>query len=285
MPIFNYKEAFSRNIGWVTESEQHILQAKKVAIAGMGGVGGTHLIVLSRMGIGKFHISDLDNFELANFNRQYGALISTIGLQKSEIMEQHIREINPEIEVNNFKQGITMNNIDEFLSGVDLYLDSLDIFALQIRREIFKRCYERGIPAITAAPMGMGTAMLTFLPGKMRFDDYFDFDGHTFEEQILRFIIGVSPTVIQRTYLVDKSAVNFFHKKVPSTAMGIELAAGVACTTALKLLLGRGKVYSAPFGVHFDAYRNKLAITWRPYGNKNPLQTIMFYRLKRMLDI
>ena len=99
----------------------------------------------------------------------------------------------------------------------------------------------------------------------------------------MKFVIGVSPSVQQRKYLVDTSSVNFLKKKVPSTAMGIELAAGVACTNALKLLLKRGKVLHAPWGLHFDAYRNKLIKTWRPFGNDNPLQRYMYWRLKRIL--
>ena len=67
--------------------------------------------------------------------------------------------------------------------------------------------------------------------------------------------------------------------------MGIELAAGVACSNIIKILLGRGEVIHAPYGLHFDAYRNKLVKTWRPWGNKNPLQAIMFWRLKQMFGV
>lgn len=285
MNLFNYDDAFSRNIGWITPAEQQTLKNKKVAVGGLGGVGGSHLIVLARMGVGKFNISDLDVFELANFNRQYGASMSTLDQPKSEVMERTIRDINPEAEITNFKNGITKENLEEFLKDVDIYVDSLDIFALEIRRAVFARCYELGIPTITAAPMGMGTAMLVFMPGKMSFEEYFALDGYTFEEQILRFVIGVSPTVMQRKYLVERSSVNFLKKKVPSTPMGIELAAGVACTNVIKILLGRGDVIHAPHGLHFDAYRNKLVKTWRPWGNKNPLQTLMFWRLKHMLGV
>ena len=78
MNQFDYEEAFSRNIGWVTKEEQQTLRSKRVAIGGLGGVGGSHAIVLSRMGIGKFTISDLDEFEVANFNRQYGASMAPV---------------------------------------------------------------------------------------------------------------------------------------------------------------------------------------------------------------
>lgn len=284
MTEFDYKQAFSRNIGWVTPAEQETLRQKKVAIAGMGGVGGSHLIVLSRLGIGKFHIADLDVFEQPNFNRQYGAAMSTINAPKAATMARTIKDINPEIEVTNFDHGVTLDNLDQFLEGVDIYVDSLDIFALDIRRAVFARCYEKGIPTITAAPMGMGTAFLVFMPGKMSFEDYFCLEGYDFEDQIIKFVIGVSPTVQQRHYLVDRSSVNFLKKKVPSTAMGIEIAAGVACTNVLKILLGRGQVICAPHGLHFDAYRNRLVKSWRPFGNRHPLQRLMFWYVKRLLS-
>ena len=76
-PAFDYHEAFSRNIGLVTLEEQERLRRSHVAIAGMGGMGGVHLITLARAGIGSFAIADPDCFELANMNRQYGARVDT----------------------------------------------------------------------------------------------------------------------------------------------------------------------------------------------------------------
>ena len=291
---FNYEEAFSRNIGWVTTSEQQQLKNTKVAIGGLGGVGGDHTVVLSRLGIGNFNISDLDDYDIANFNRQAGANMNTLGKPKAEVMEETVRAINPEANIKNFKQGINDDNLEEFLDGVDIYVDSLDIFALEIRRKVFQRCYEKGIPAITAAPMGMGTAYLVFKPGEMSLEEYCCFvdpspsateeeKQEIFADNIIRFIISVSPSVQQRHYLVDRSAVNFMKKKVPSTCMGISLAAGALCTNVLKLILKRGDVVHAPRGLHFDAYRNALVKTWRPWGNKNPLQRYMFWRVKQML--
>ena len=56
---FDYATAFSRNLGWITEFEQAILRRKRVAIAGMGGVGGLHLLTLARLGLSTFRIADL----------------------------------------------------------------------------------------------------------------------------------------------------------------------------------------------------------------------------------
>src|SRR5687767_3045849 len=83
---FDYATAFSRNIGWLTEAEQERLRHKRVAIAGMGGVGGVHLTTLARLGIARFSIADLDTFELANFNRQAAATVSTLGCPKVDTL-------------------------------------------------------------------------------------------------------------------------------------------------------------------------------------------------------
>lgn len=285
MADYQYDKAVSRNIGWVTHDEQQKIKQAKVAIGGLGGVGGDHAIVLARLGIGNFNISDMDDYDVANFNRQAGAFVSTLGKPKSEVMLNTLRDINPEANVKNFDKGIDEGNLDEFLNGVDVYVDSLDIFAIDIRRKVFRRCHEKGIPAITAAPMGMGTAFLIFMPGGMTFEEYFCLDGLSKEDQIIKFVIGVSPSVQQRHYLVDRSSVNFLTQKAPSTCMGISLAAGVLCTNVLKLLLNRGEIVCVPRGVHFDAYRNRLIKTYRPWGNRNPLQKYMFWRVKKLLEM
>jgi molybdopterin/thiamine biosynthesis adenylyltransferase len=274
---FNYEKAFSRNIGWVTEEEQQTLRRKCVAIAGLGGVGGAHLLTLTRLGIGAFHISDFDTFDIPNFNRQAGAMMSSLGRKKTEVLCEMARNINPEVQLTVFDKGINEQNLDAFLNGVDLYVDGLDFFAFSARKSVFPGCAQRGIPATTAAPLGMGTAVLNFLPGAMTFEEYFCWDGCSDDEMALRFLIGLSPAMLQRGYLVDRTAVDFKARKGPSTAMACEICAGMAATQALKILLGRGKVITAPRGLHFDAYRNKMVTTWRPGGNRNPIQRLALW--------
>jgi len=280
---FDYKEAFSRNIGWITEQEQDILRNKRIAIAGMGGVGGSHLLTLTRLGVGKFNIADFDKFELANFNRQAGASVPHIDQEKAGTMDKLAHAINPELDIKRFEQGVTIDNLDEFLKGVDLYIDGLDFFVLDIRQKVFARCYELGIPAITAAPLGMGVALITFLPGKMSFEQYFKLEGHEPMDQQIRFLVGLSPAFLHQPYLVDKSRVNFVNKKGPSTPMACELCAGATATEALKIMLNRGKVQCAPWGYQFDVFRNKFKKTWRPWGNDNPIQKIAYKIASKMI--
>lgn len=280
--MFDYAEAFSRNIGWVTEAEQQRLRQARVAIAGMGGVGGEHLITLSRLGIGRFRIADYDRFDIANMNRQAGAAVSTVGQPKSEVMARLANDINPDAEIDVWTRPVDGGNVEQFLAGVDVYVDGLDFFAFDARQRTFAACRRLGIPAVTAAPLGMGTALLTFLPDGMSFDDYFGWDGCTEEEKALRFMIGLAPRLLH-DYMADPSRVNLKARKGPSTIMACRLCAGVAGTEVLKLILHRGTVRGAPHGLHFDAYRHKMVHTWRPMGWRNPIQRLMIAVGRRRL--
>lgn len=281
MTAFDFQQAFSRTIGWVTQHEQEILRSKKIAIAGLGGVGGSHLLTLTRLGIGAFNIADFDRFELANFNRQAGATVSHLDQPKTEVMAEMALDINPELVVKKFSQGVTASNLSEFFSGVDLYVDSLDFFAFEAREMVFAYCADHGIPAVTAAPLGMGVALLNFLPGKMTFEQYFQLSGKSEIDKILHFLLGLSPAMLQHGYLVKQDAIDLLNHRGPSTPMACDLCAGVAATQALKILLQRGDIVAAPWGLQFDAYHNRLAKTWRPGGNSNPLQRLGIYLAKR----
>lgn len=272
---FDYFTAFSRNIGWLTQTEQAVLRGKHVAIAGMGGVGGVHLLTLTRLGIGAFTIADLDHFELGNFNRQAGAMMSTLGKAKVDILAAMARDINPEVDLRIFPEGVGEQNVDAFLQEVDLYVDGLDFFVLDARRLVYQRCAERGIPIIVAAPLGMGVGLVNYLPGGMPLNRYFGLEaGIPEQELIIRFMLGLSPALLQRTYVAEPGAVDMARHRVPSTPMSCELCAGAAATTALKILLNRGKVLAAPRAYQFDAFRNRMVRTWRPGGYKNPLQRL-----------
>ncbi|MFM8899948.1 MAG: ThiF family adenylyltransferase, partial [Burkholderiales bacterium] len=152
--------AYSRNVGWVTRAEQEVLREARVAIAGLGGVGGAHAATLARLGIANICIADFDVFEVQNINRQAGAFVSTFGRSKTDVIAQMVRDINPQTQLRLFSDGVTEANVDEFLRDVDVYVDGLDFFVLPVRRMVFAKCRELGIPALTAAPLGMGVAFL-----------------------------------------------------------------------------------------------------------------------------
>lgn len=282
MPDFNYERAFSRNIGWITQAEQSQLKNKRVAIAGMGGAGGNYLITLIRLGVTRFRIADFDNFDLVNFNRQVGATLSALNRPKVEVMLALAKDINPEVDIEVFG-AVSKENLPAFLGGVDVYLDGLDFFAFEARADTFAACREMQVPAVTAAPLGMSAAVLSFMPGEMSFEEYFGWGQRPELEKAISFLVGLSPRGLHRSYLVDPGSVDLAERRGPSTFMACQLCAGMAATEALKILLKRGKVWAAPYAFQFDAYHNKLVRTWRPGGYKHPLQRLSNFLITHKL--
>ncbi len=274
MRVFDYGEAFSRNLGWVTPEEQACLRRARVAVAGMGGVGGVHVQGLARLGIGAFRLADFDRFELPNFNRQAGAAVSTLGRAKVETMQEFVLDVNPEAEVGVFPEGLDNGNLGDYLDGVDLLIDGIDFFANTMRPELYRAASERGIAVVCAAPLGAGASLLCFRPGDMSFEDYFGFDGCDETTRAVRFLVGMSPRLPQRHYLAYPEIVDFVRQRVPSLGMACQIAAGMATTAALQWLLGRKGIEGAPVTRQFDAYLGRFYRSWRPGGYRNPLQRL-----------
>ena len=133
------------------------------------------------------------------------------------------------------------------------------------------------------APLGLGAALLNFVPGGMDFERYFGLEGQPETRQALRFLVGLSPAMLQMGYLADPSRVNLAERRGPSTIVAVQLCSGIAAAQVLKLVLRRGEVVAAPWGLHFDAYRNRLKRTWRPGGHRNPMQRLLLGIAERRL--
>jgi molybdopterin/thiamine biosynthesis adenylyltransferase len=271
---FNYERAFHRNVGWITSNEQQLLRTKRVAVGGLGGCGGVHVTTLARMGIGAFNLADFDRFELANFNRQAGARMSTLGKPKLDVVCDMALDINPELNINSFPEGIVDGVIDNFLQGVDVYVDAIDVFALEMRRKVYARCRALGIPAVLSVPAGMGTVFFIFMPNAMSLEDWFRFEDVAPSRRLVNFIVGLAPAGLHRSYLVDNSTVNLETRDFPSTGLACELCAGVTAAQVVKLLLGRGAIEAAPYYHNFDAYRCVYKKGRIRNGNRNWLQRI-----------
>lgn len=280
--MFDYSEAFSRNLGWLSDLDQAQLKGKRVAIAGAGGVGGIHLVTLARLGIGAFHIADFDTYELANFNRQYGAKMSTIGKNKADVMAAEVRDIDPDADIKIFGE-INESNIDAFLEGVDLYIDGLDVFVLHLREKLFAALEAKGIPAITAAPLGASSAYIVFKPGGMSFRNYFCLhEAQDNTERMVRFMAALAPERLQGMPK-DMGWVHVPSQRVPSLVTGCQLAAAVASAEALKILTGTGKVWAAPYYHQFDAFTGRYVRGKLPFGNAGPLQRFKIKMISKIL--
>ncbi len=269
---WSYPEAFSRNLGLISAAEQERVRASRVAVAGMGGVGGVDLVALARLGVGKFTIADADVFETRNSNRQYGATRSTIGRFKADVMRDIVLDINPEADVRVFRESIGPANADAFLEGADVLVDGIDAFEIDVRRLLFRKARERGIHALGAGPVGFSTVWVIFGPTGMTFDRYFDLsDRMDAVEKFVAYVAGMAPSLLQRKYM-DLSYLDFANRTGPSAGLACHLASGVVAAEVMKILLRRGRVHLAPSYHQFDAYLGRFVRRRLVGGNRNPLQ-------------
>ena len=268
------KDAFSRNLGIISEAEQQKLASTRVAVAGAGGVGGLHLLTLARLGVGRFTLADPDIFEAVNINRQYGAMKSTLGRYKADVLAEMLLDINPAAEVTVMREAIGPTNVDKFFAGVNVYVDGIDFFEIAARRLVFRTARQQGIYALTAAPLGFGATLQVFSPTGMSFDDYCGIsDSMSTIEQVAAFAAGLAPHPYHTRYL-DFAYVNFSTGKGPAVSPACTLAASFVATEVVKIITGKGKIKPVPHYLQVDLLLEKHTRGYLFLGGKNPFQIL-----------
>ena len=150
------KEEHIRSAMLLGEDAIKKLTTARVAVFGVGGVGGYVCEALARVGVGELHLFDNDVVSLSNINRQIIALHSTVGHPKVEVMRERILDINPDCRVVTHQIFYLPENADNFpLSDFDYVADAIDTVSAKI--ELAVRATAAGIPLISA--MGTGNKL------------------------------------------------------------------------------------------------------------------------------
>lgn len=132
------------------------LASSRVAVFGIGGVGGYTVEALARSGVGTFDLIDDDKICITNINRQIYALRSTVGKYKVDVAKDRILDINPNAVVNTYKTFYTPETADEFdFSQYDYVVDAIDTVVGKLK--IVEKAKEAKIPVISS--MGAGNKM------------------------------------------------------------------------------------------------------------------------------
>ena len=158
-------EEHSRTAALLSEAGMDRLAEARVAVFGIGGVGGHLAEALARAGVGHILLVDRDTVSLSNINRQAVALHSTVGRPKVEVMAERIRDINPACAVEAREAFYLPETAGSFdLSGYDFVADCVDTVAAKV--ELALRCDALGVPLIAA--MGAGNKLC---PDRFRVTD------------------------------------------------------------------------------------------------------------------
>ena len=149
-------ERFSRTGLLLGEEAMNILANSRVAVFGVGGVGGYAVEALARSGVGALDLIDDDKVCVTNINRQIIALGSTVGMYKVDAAAERIRDINPECRVTCHKMFYMPDNADKLdFSQYDYVIDAIDTVTGKI--EIIMQAEKAGVPVISS--MGAGNKL------------------------------------------------------------------------------------------------------------------------------
>lgn len=162
---------FTRTEALFGSSAMEKLRSARVALFGVGGVGGNAAEALARSGIGAIDLIDPDTVAPSNINRQLAATTETVGRSKAEVMAERIRAISPECKVRVFKLFYLPETSGEInFTDYDHVLDAIDTVTAKL--DIIKRCFDLGVPIISC----MGTGNKTD-PSKLRVCDIYETEG------------------------------------------------------------------------------------------------------------
>lgn len=158
---------FSRTELLLGKSSMERLSKCRVAVFGIGGVGGYVCEALARSGIGVFDLIDDDKVSLTNINRQIIATSKTVGRYKTDVMKERILDINPDAVVNTYQCFFLPENASDFpFEKYDYVVDAIDTVTAKI--ELVMQCQKAGVPIISS--MGAGNKLD---PTKFRVADIF----------------------------------------------------------------------------------------------------------------
>jgi len=156
------EDQFARTRKLIGPEAMRKLASSKVAVFGVGGVGGSCAEALARSGAGAIDLFDNDKICVTNLNRQIVALHSTIGRYKADVMAERITDINPACEVRAFKIFYMPDTADDIdLSRYDYVVDAIDTVTGKI--ELVIRAREAGIRIICAMGAGNKTDPMAFV--------------------------------------------------------------------------------------------------------------------------
>ena len=260
-----YEELFTRNIGFVDENEQSLLRAAKVAVLGVGGMGGVTAQVLARAGVGELRILDKDAFEPSNNNRQVYSRADTWGRPKVEVTAEELGKINAELRVRR-ADHFGADNADEMIAGADVVVNGMDELGATLR--LWRTARAHGVPVVDAwsAPL---PNVYVLRPGEPLPEEFLGYPTAGVDpSQVTAAMVDESKLREALHVALHSSSLRYLDMEIIREILSGERArisfapmvwgAGLMMAwEALKLRLGRGEVASR-YGRFFDPWRGEV---------------------------
>lgn len=218
------REELSRTAKLLGESAVHSLENAKIAVFGLGGVGGHAAEALVRTGIGAIDIVDGDTVALSNINRQLIALHSTVGKNKTDVCAERFLDINPEIKLRKFSLFLSEDTVGNFdFSEYDYVLDCIDDIPAKVL--LASVCEKIGVKLISA--MGAGNKLN---PMGFRISDIYETSVCPLARAMRQRLRKAGVERLRVVYSTEEPVVT---ERVPASCAFVPSAAGLLMASAV----------------------------------------------------
>jgi molybdopterin/thiamine biosynthesis adenylyltransferase len=268
-------------MGFWNEATQNALLETEVAIAGNGGTGNLFGMALARIGVQRFRIADPEVFDRVNSNRVMGARVDTIGRNKAEVLKEDILKINPDAVVVVYKEGINVDNIEDFLSSADIAFNGLELTKPELGTMLARQARNRKIGKILAPIPMIDVEYIAHAGQCTVFNPYSDMTFERFMgirggdsaplDEVVGQVIDPSHYLAYLPAYGDLKTLEAIRNgsPLPSNMIGAGVAAQLGVSEVLKLVRKRvgergiAPTY-APEMRWYDAYTNESGVTRHP---------------------
>ncbi len=242
-----YDDMFVRNEGLI--ENQDCLRSCVVAIAGVGREGGSAAITLARMGVRNFRLADPDTVSVANLNSQFGAKISTLGINKAEVIAREISEINPDVQITIETQGISKENVESFIRGASIAIDAIDYHSPHLSLVFHRVARSLGVTVLVAVSAAWNSYLFKFVPDGLTFERYVGLrDNCQPEDALLQSIDLLTFCPEPPAYVSSALVKKILEEKadIPAVAPAVNMTGAILAAAVYFELSGAKKIKSVP---------------------------------------
>ena len=269
----NYKDSsYKRNYGFWNEAEQKCLSESRVAIAGVGGDGFQLGYKLAMMGVKNFSIADPEVFERENSNRVFGATSSNNGRNKAEVFSDMVHDIRPDASIDIYKDGVTEDNVEDFMRNADLVLDESELRYLKIGTMIARVARKNLIPDLFVMNIGFSGVATSFHPNNGKtFEDIMGIPKNAPLDEVADMEVDLSRCLpyIPNYGDIDTLIAAQDGAPLPSISQGVDVASALGTTEAFLHLTSnvgnhRKQPTWAPSFRYMDSYNGESGVIRTP---------------------
>jgi molybdopterin/thiamine biosynthesis adenylyltransferase len=212
----------------------------------MGGLSAEQLV---RLGVGHIKIADFDKFERHNLSRQAGSTFFNTGVHKAAVLGRYFMEINPELKLEVFTDGVQPENVNEFISGANAVIDGIDYTQFYHSVVLHRAAQGHALCIVNPQAIGFGVSVLVFGPKTVDIETYVGLPAGLEREVIERFRVPMdkfAPYLPKYADLEIARQAAVGEINIPNIIMSQHLGTAIAVSEVVMILLGRVEAPQGP---------------------------------------